>query len=429
MVDSRTVSDLRLPDDLERVLGGASTSRPKDLSVACYTFPHYHRSALNDDLYGPGWTEFVLSRSARPRFEGHYQPRVPLLGELDERDPATWTQYNKLLQAVGVDTLIWDWYWYDGKPALHEALEEGYLRSQHQGRFAVMWTNAVWPIFMTTRHVDDTSAWPFAFASPDTPEETWRSLSYMVARYMHLPNYMRMPNGDPFLVIYDTVRMEVALGASGVREFFDELRAFARKLGHTGLHIHACQGIVARLGGFQTFDHLDQMGYDSYGLYNPIVIAGMERPEEEGGVLDYGLLAADTVSKIWPTLDERSPLPFLPAVSPGWDNSPRFPQYDPSRRKAGGLIAVDETPAAFESLLRGALAFLNERPSYPPIVLIGCLNEWTEAACLLPDTKFGYGMLEAVGKAVGADAKPWLTLAGTPGVEPEIWPGPLPEDD
>jgi hypothetical protein len=398
---------------------------PADLKVACYTFPHYHRSALNDDLYGPGWTEFVLARTAQPRFPGHYQPRQPLLGELDERDPATWTQYNRLLKAAGVDTLIWDWYWYDGQPALHEALEEGYLRSQHQGTFAVMWTNAVWPIFMTTKHVDDTATWPFAYVSPDTPEETWRSLAYTVSRYMHLPNYLRMPNGDPFLVIYDAARLEAALETDGVRTLLDELRAFARKLGHTGLHIHASQGIVSRLDGFETYDRLETMGFDSYGLYNPIVIAGMERPEEEGGVFEYELLAEDTVSKIWPAVDARSPLPFLPCVSPGWDNSPRFPQYDPSTRRRGGLIAVNESPAAFEKLMRGAVDYLRERPDVPPIVLVGCLNEWTEAAYLLPDTKYGYGMLEAVSSALGGDGKPWLTLVG--GAEPELWPGPLPE--
>jgi hypothetical protein len=418
----------RLPEDLQSLIGGAEQAKPEGLSIACYTFPHYHPSALNDKLYGPGWTEYVITRGARPRFEGHHQPRTPLLGELDERDPATWTQYNKLLNAAGVDTLIWDWYWYDGQPALHEALEEGYLRSQDQGKFAVMWTNAVWPIFMTSTHVDGTSNWPFAFKSPDTAEETWQSLSYCISRYMHLPNYLRLPNGDPFLVIYDTVRMETALGTEGVRALFDELRDFARKLGHTGLHIHAQQGIVGQMSGFKNFGRFAEMGYDSYGLYNPVVVAGMESPEEDGNILDYGTLAADTVTDIWPALDALSSLPFLPCVSPGWDNSPRFPQFDPTSRKAGGFVAIDETPAAFEAFIRAAIAFLNERQKDLPIVLIGCLNEFTEGAYLLPDTRLGYGMLEAVGRAVGADDKPWLTLAGTPGVEPEIWPGPLPED-
>ncbi|HET7568748.1 MAG TPA: glycoside hydrolase family 99-like domain-containing protein [Gaiellaceae bacterium] len=422
------MTSARLPEDLATLIGGASTSTPDGLSVACYTFPHYHRSAINDRLYGPGWTEYVTTRGARPRFEGHHQPRTPLLGELDERDPATWSQYNLLLERAGVDTLIWDWYWLDGEPILHEALEEGYLRSRHQGKFAVMWTNAVWPIFIQTMHTDGKSSWPFVIESQDSPEETWRSLSYMVARYLHLPNYLRLPDGSPFLVIYDTVRLEAALTTSGVAELFADLRAFARKCGHERIHIHASQGIVAQLANFESFPRLEEMGYDSYGVYNPITIAGMERPAEEGNVLDYGVLAADAVSKVWPTLEERSSLPFLPCVSPGWDNSPRFPQYDPATRKQGGFVAVDETPAAFEALMRAGLAYLNERPDVPPVLLIGCLNEFTEGAYLLPDTRIGYGMLEAVSEALGRDGKPWLALAGKDDV-PQMWPVPLPPEE
>lgn len=404
------------------------TAKPRDLSIACYTFPHYHRSALNDELYGEGWTEYVITRGARPRFEGHHQPRTPLLGELDEREPATWTQYNRLLKAAGVDTLIWDWYWLDGKPVLHEALEEGYLRSQHQGRFAVMWTNAVWPIFIQTMHTDGSSSWPFVIESQDSPEETWRSLCYVVARYLHLPNYMRLPNGDPFLVIYDTARLEAALTTSGVSQLFADLRAFARHCGHERIHIHASQGVVPVLDGFENFGRLEQMGYDSYGLYNPMVIAGMDRPEEEGMVLDYGVLAADTVSKVWPTVDGLSSLPFLPCVSPGWDNSPRFPRPAPGSRRGGGFVAVDETPAAFETLMRAAIDYVSERPSTPPVVLIGCLNEFTEGAYLLPDTRIGYGMLEAVSRSLDRDGKPWLAVAGREGIEPKMWPVPLPTD-
>lgn len=54
-----------------------------------------------------------------------------LLGELDESKPSTWEVYNKLCKQSGVDVLIWDWYWYDGKPCLHEALEEGFLEAEN----------------------------------------------------------------------------------------------------------------------------------------------------------------------------------------------------------------------------------------------------------------------------------------------------------
>ena len=70
---------LSLPRDLETIVGDPALLRkPEGLTVACYTFPNYHASALHNKIYSPGWTEYNLIRSARPWFEGHQQPRTPL---------------------------------------------------------------------------------------------------------------------------------------------------------------------------------------------------------------------------------------------------------------------------------------------------------------------------------------------------------------
>ena len=59
----------RLPEDLQELVKDSSLLRkPDNLTVACYTFPNYHASALHDKIYGPGWTEYNLVRSARPWF-------------------------------------------------------------------------------------------------------------------------------------------------------------------------------------------------------------------------------------------------------------------------------------------------------------------------------------------------------------------------
>jgi hypothetical protein len=72
-----------------------------------------------------------------------------------------------------------------------------------------------------------------------------------------------------------------------------------------------------------------------------------------------------------------------------------------SRKHWPGMsIVVDENPAAFEALARAALAYLNQRPEIPPIITIGCWNEWTEGHYLLPDTRLGYGMARALGRAI-----------------------------
>lgn len=59
---------LRLPEDLSKIFPDpANLKQPKGLTVACYTFPNYHPSALQARLYGPGWTEYVLVTDSTPR--------------------------------------------------------------------------------------------------------------------------------------------------------------------------------------------------------------------------------------------------------------------------------------------------------------------------------------------------------------------------
>jgi hypothetical protein len=405
---------MRLPDDLERLVDPALLRRPEHLTVACYTFPHFHRSAYNDRLYAPGWSEYMLMRGCTPWFPGHNQPRSPLLGELDERAPATWDSYLDLARRHGVNAFIFDWYWYGGGPALHEALEEGFLGSRNRDgmQFAVMWTNHPWAYWFPTAGVEQSDVWPevrepsglgafeFVDPGPTSLHDTWRGLSYVIARYFHDPGYWRI-DGQPVLVIWDVGLMLRTFGTDRTRPLFAELRDHARRLGHAGIHIHASMGDLSRASEFP------EIGIDSYGLYNSIVAGGSLRPPEEN-LPHYGDIAADVVAKLWPELDARAPIPCFPNVSPGWDDTPRhmvFPRPEGATRAEwpGTLIVVDETPAAFEAFVRAALAYLNARPDIPPVMTIGCWNEWTEGHYLLPDTRHGFGMLRALTRALNGE--------------------------
>jgi hypothetical protein len=56
-------------------------------TITAYYWPNYHVDPRNEQWFGPGWTEWEITKYARPRFEGHNQPRVPLWGYEDESDP------------------------------------------------------------------------------------------------------------------------------------------------------------------------------------------------------------------------------------------------------------------------------------------------------------------------------------------------------
>ena len=57
------------------------------MQVAAYVYPGWHPIEERDRSFHPGFTEWELVQACRPRFEGHAQPRVPLLGTYDDRDP------------------------------------------------------------------------------------------------------------------------------------------------------------------------------------------------------------------------------------------------------------------------------------------------------------------------------------------------------
>ena len=391
----------RLPDDLQTLVGDSSLLRkPEGLEVAAYVFPNYHASALHNKLYSPGWTEYNLIRSARPWFEGHQQPRTPLLGELDESLPSTWEVYNKLCKNSGIDVLIWDWYWYDGKPCLHEALEEGFLEAKNTNdvKFACMWTNHPWYILYPTKPTDGSNAYPPSFDAPDfSYEEAFRSLSYIVTRYFNQPNYWKI-DGKPVICIWDARRLEQKLGLEGVQKLFTELRGLAVKLGHAGIHFH--------ITGF-TSGHNKEAGYDTSGSYNPLDWIAGRYQSKEIELPDYGVAAADVAFKVWDEGYETHQVPYVPAVGAGWDSTPRY--IAPANRPAtpdrtkwpGCTIFVNESPAAFKAFVQASFAYLNRHPDVPRFVTIACFNEWSEGHYLLPDNRFGYGMLNALGEAVG----------------------------
>ena len=50
----------------------------KKLQCAAYYFPNFHEEIRNEPFHGKGWSEWEVLKCARPRFEGHRQPKIPL---------------------------------------------------------------------------------------------------------------------------------------------------------------------------------------------------------------------------------------------------------------------------------------------------------------------------------------------------------------
>lgn len=113
-------------------------------SVAAYIWPLCNGEASGRDLFWEGGIgECKIINDGNPRFEGHYQPKVPLWVYEMDNDPVVMEKMIDAATDHGVNVFIFDWYWYDGKPFLEESINDGFLktRNNEKMKFYIMWAN------------------------------------------------------------------------------------------------------------------------------------------------------------------------------------------------------------------------------------------------------------------------------------------------
>ncbi len=375
------------------------------IQVAAYYFPEYHSDAHNDRWHGQGWTEWELVRQARPRFDGHYQPNIPLWGYGDEADPAI--QALKIAAAAdhGLAAWIWDWYWYEDGPFLNRALEQGYLRAENRQRlpFALMWANHDWLDIHPAKHHGQAQLLAPGRISPTAFE---RALAYIAERYFSQPNYWRV-SGGLYFSIYEVMNLvNTCGGLTAARKALDNWRERVCKLGLGELHLNAVVWGLRILQTEHKIDDVNQivqaLGFDSVTSYVWI----HHQPLSRFPATDYQEYMCSAVTD-WARFRAQYQVPYFPNVTMGWDPSPRTVQtdgYDPVGYPFTATLSGN-TPAAFQQALEHARSFLLEGRTVPPVLTINAWNEWTEGSYLEPDTRSGCGYLEAIKRVFAVEQK------------------------
>jgi hypothetical protein len=363
--------------------------------VAAYVWPSCHDESRSREVFWPaGIGEWEIIQMGDPRFEGHYQPRVPLWGYEMDDDPEVFERKISTAVEHGVDMFIFDWYWYEGRPFLESSLNEGFLGADnnHLMQFYLMWANhdvngSMWNRY---RYPSDTTIWE--------GEVGWNEFRPMVKRivdnYFTRTNYYKI-EGEPVFSIFSF--RDLVNGFGGLEATSEALAYFdqeVRQAGFPGIHIQVItMGMWGRpgllpeeeAGGMELNEIVRMLGIKSMTTYN-WRMAGIQEdyiPWAEAGLAQ---------RNAW---DERLEIPYFPVVSIGWDNTPRYGDYGQEQ-----VVHRGNTPESFGAYLLEARTFADSHPDQPPLILINAWNEWVEGAYLEPDMKWGYGYLEAVMKAM-----------------------------
>ena len=361
--------------------------------VAAYIWPSCHNDPVGEkNLWSQGMGEWEVIKKGNPRYEGHYQPRLPLWGYEADNDPKVVEKWIDVAVDHGVNVFVYDWYWYNEGPFLESALNDGFLKAKNNEKmyFYIMWANhdVKYNYWNYHRYGDNESIlWD---AKVD-----WENYKIIVDRvinqYFKKPNYLKI-DGKPVFSVFSIEKLMESFNGSAVetRKALDYFRDEVKKAGFPDLHIQWNQGggsLMSKERAEQFRKNVETMGFNSIAMYN---MGGMDE--------DYLVYGTNSV-KIREQMDELLDIPVFPCVSVGWDDTPRFPA-----KGKRSVVHEHNTPTSFATLLSKAKKYADEHPDQPKLITINAWNEWVEGSYLLPDMLYGFEYLEAV-KNVFVDKK------------------------
>ncbi len=353
-------------------------------TIAAYVYPGWHHCPERDRHFAAGFSEWDLVYEAGPRFEGHRQPHVPLLGRYDDSLPRTADAQIGLAQQHGVNLFIYPVFWSRGKRVFEAALDQGFLGSSGGKTFpfGLMWANRMPRRVLPVKRDTGPLIHPARLVHTD-PEDFLSFIQFIAREYFERSNYFRL-GGVPYLSIFDTSFFLRQLGVPLATEAIAAAKTWLLENGHGGLHVAAIDPAEEFRG------QLKNIGFDSVTHYVLL-------PQWKGPLQQDFLECAHKRAEEWSVYKEQTGLAYFPSISPGWDATPRAADFGrpKERRYPWSPVVTGSGPERFAGIVEKALRYVQQSEA-DPLLFIASWNEWSEGHYLEPDERFGYGWLEAV---------------------------------
>jgi hypothetical protein len=314
-------------------------------------------------------------------------PKVPRWGYTDETDPNVMEKKIATALDYGVNVMIFDWYWYDDKPFLEDALNKGFLKAKNSAdmKFYLMWANHDHSSYLDPSNPDkSTIYWPGGVNRKIFDG----MIDHIIKDYFKQPNYYKI-KGEPVLSIYELSTFISGMGGSEkAKAAIDYFRKKTIEAGFPGLHLQAIlwgniPSTLKDVPGDAVQTQNSTVEYFGFSSMTNYQWCHFVRPNG-----DYIPWAEQALTK-WAEWDKTFTVPYCPHVSIGWDSNPRFPMQKQD-------LIVDNKPQYFQQYLQKAKDYIDQHPGQPALITINAWNEWAEGSYLEPDKKNGFGYLEAV---------------------------------
>ncbi|MBS7377472.1 MAG: glycoside hydrolase family 99-like domain-containing protein [Paludibacteraceae bacterium] len=360
--------------------------------------PQFHTIPENDEWWGKGFTEWVNVRDAKPLFEGHNQPRVPLNNNYyDLSDIETLKWQCRIAKEYGIYGFCMYHYWFNGHLLLEKPMEMLLAHPEIDIKYCISWANHDW-----------TDAWKASNRQPKVliahnfdDEKDWVDHFNYLLPFFKDPRYMT-ENNKPLIVIYipNIIRK--------LKKMLDVWSQMARDNGFDGLTFiyQSAASSFDNSWDHSLFDYGVEMNPGYVGLANRQKNSSffpklMKYSHEIKRFLHIrrSLLPQKKITEVskadydytWQRILELRPLSNAPKMIPcaftDWDNTPRH--------KERGYLYQGVSPDKFKSYFKQLLD--NTKNFYDTdMIFVFAWNEWAEGGYLEPDEKNGFAFLEAI---------------------------------
>lgn len=349
--------------------------RGYEMRVIAMYLPQFHRVKENDKWWGEGFTDWVTVKKAKPLYEGHRQPHIPLDDNYyDLLDKHTLVWQAELMKKYSIDGLCMYHYWFkDGKKILEKPAEKLLQWTDIEMPFCFCWANETWA--RTWSNIKGKNVWASTFEKNSCEDANgilleekygdkrqWNEHFDYLLPFFKDRRYITI-KGKPVFIIYRSLDIPC------IREMIGLWRNRAVKNGLKGLYII---GIGDR--------GRNKNVLDAELYHEPRASFSMWEQNHQG-------ITKFNYKNIWKQILERkgdAQTFFGGFVS--YDDTPR--------RGIEGKLVEGGTPKEFSYYLEELMAKNEANGNH--VVFLNAWNEWGEGMYLEPDVLYQYSFLEAV---------------------------------
>lgn len=360
------------------------------MKIIAYYLPQFHTFPENDEWWGEGYTDWVGVKKAKPIFDGHYQPRIPLNKNYYDLTDVNILQWQAdIARKYGVYGFCYYHYWFEGKLLMEKPIELMLNHKEIDLPFCICWANHTW-----------TKAWAshnreIIMEQKYGTEEDWKKHFEYFLPFFKDSRYIRIDE-KPLLVIYrpnDIPNLEDMLkywneiskehGLSGICYAYQHYDYNHKKDKGGDLFSYGIEFQPGKIKDEQLIHTLSIM----WRKLKNIVVNKFSLPQDKSSTMWY------SYDDVWKRILKSTPIDekMIPGAFVDFDNTPRY--------KKMAAVYYEATPEKFYYYLSKQIKHAKQVYK-KDMLFIFAWNEWGEGGYLEPDEKYGYGMLEAIRKAL-----------------------------